>query len=84
MIADKIRQCETAGDDFDTTVAKVLDYHNHTHTAGRCPHRTALWGFPGGSSDSADTALPGQYPVGDYQTTGLYCGRVISGNKGMV
>lgn len=32
MIADKIRQCEAAGDDFDTTVAKVLDYHNHTHT----------------------------------------------------
>ena len=32
MIADKIRQCEAAGDDFDTTIAKVLDYHNHTHT----------------------------------------------------
>ena len=32
MIADKIRQCESEGDDFDTTVAKVLDYHNHTHT----------------------------------------------------
>ena len=32
MIADKIRQCEAEGDDFDTTVAKVLDYHNHTHT----------------------------------------------------
>ena len=32
MIADKIRQCEADGDDFDTTVAKVLDYHNHTHT----------------------------------------------------
>lgn len=32
MIADKIRQCEAAGDDFDTTISKVLDYHNHTHT----------------------------------------------------
>lgn len=32
MIADKIRQCEAEGDDFDTTVAKVLHYHNHTHT----------------------------------------------------
>ena len=32
MIADKIRQCEAQGDDFDTTIAKVLDYHNHTHT----------------------------------------------------
>ena len=32
MIADKIRQCEAEGDDFDTTIAKVLDYHNHTHT----------------------------------------------------
>ena len=32
MIADKIRQCEADGDDFDTTIAKVLDYHNHTHT----------------------------------------------------
>ena len=31
-IADKSRQCEAEGDDFDTTVAKVLDYHNHTHT----------------------------------------------------
>ena len=32
MIADKIRQCEAEGDDFDTTISKVLDYHNHTHT----------------------------------------------------
>ena len=32
MIADKIRQCEAEGDDFDTTIEKVLDYHNHTHT----------------------------------------------------
>ena len=32
MIADRIRQCEAEGDDFDTTVEKVLDYHNHTHT----------------------------------------------------
>ena len=23
------RQCEAEGDDFDTTIAKVLDYHNH-------------------------------------------------------
>ena len=32
MIIDKIRECEAAGDDFDTTVAKVLEYHNHVHT----------------------------------------------------
>ena len=32
MIVDKIRQCEVAGDDYETTKAKVLDYHNHTHT----------------------------------------------------
>ena len=32
MIVDKIRQCEAAGDDFETTKAKVLDYHNHNHT----------------------------------------------------
>ena len=32
MIVDKIRQCEAAGDDYETTKAKVLDYHNHTHT----------------------------------------------------
>ena len=32
MIVDKIRQCEAAGDDFETTREKVLDYHNHNHT----------------------------------------------------
>ncbi len=32
MIADKIRQCVAEGDDFDTVVEKVLDYHNHIHT----------------------------------------------------
>ena len=32
MIVDKIRECEAAGDDFETTKAKVLDYHNHNHT----------------------------------------------------
>ncbi len=32
MIAEKIRQCEADGDDFETTKAKVLEYHNHTHT----------------------------------------------------
>ena len=32
MLAQKIRQCEDAGDDFETTKAKVLDYHNHLHT----------------------------------------------------
>lgn len=32
MIAEKIRQCEAAGDDFETTKAKVLDYSNHNHT----------------------------------------------------
>ena len=32
MIVDKIRQCEAAGDDYETTKTKVLDYHNHTHT----------------------------------------------------
>ena len=32
MIVEKIRQCEAAGDDYETTKAKVLEYHNHTHT----------------------------------------------------
>ena len=32
MIIDKIRRCEADGDDYETTKAKVLDYHNHTHT----------------------------------------------------
>ena len=32
MIVDKIRQCEAEGLDYETTKAKVLDYHNHTHT----------------------------------------------------
>ena len=32
MIVDKIRQCEAAGDDYETTKAKVLEYHNHVHT----------------------------------------------------
>lgn len=32
MIAEKILQCEAEGDDFETTKAKVLEYHNHTHT----------------------------------------------------
>lgn len=32
MITDKIRECEAAGDDFETTVERVLEYHNHVHT----------------------------------------------------
>ena len=32
MIMDKIRQCEAAGDDYEATKAKVLEYHNHVHT----------------------------------------------------
>lgn len=32
MIVEKIRECEAAGDDFETTKAKVLDYANHNHT----------------------------------------------------
>ena len=32
MIVDRIRQCEAEGDDFETTKAKVLEYHNHNHT----------------------------------------------------
>ena len=32
MITEKIRQCEAAGDDYETVKAKVLDYHNHLHT----------------------------------------------------
>ena len=32
MIVEKIRQCEAAGDDFETTRDKVLDYANHNHT----------------------------------------------------
>ena len=32
MIVEKIRQCEAEGDDFDTTLEKVLAYHNNNHT----------------------------------------------------
>lgn len=32
LMAEKISQCEAEGDDFETTIQKVLDYHNHTHT----------------------------------------------------
>ena len=32
MIVDKILECEAAGDDFETTKAKTLEYHNHCHT----------------------------------------------------
>lgn len=32
MIVEKIRECEANGDDFETTRAKVLEYHNHNHT----------------------------------------------------
>ena len=32
MLVDKIRECDAAGDDFETTKAKVLEYHNHNHT----------------------------------------------------
>lgn len=32
LMADKIRQCEAAGDDFETTKEKVLNYQNHLHT----------------------------------------------------
>ena len=32
MIAEKILECEAAGDDFETIRDKVLDYSNHNHT----------------------------------------------------
>ena len=32
LIVDKILECQAAGDDYDTTITKVLDYHNHCHT----------------------------------------------------
>lgn len=32
LIVEKIRACEAAGDDYETTKAKVLEYHNHLHT----------------------------------------------------
>ena len=32
LIAEKIRQCEAAGDDYETTKRKVLEYHNQIHT----------------------------------------------------
>ena len=32
LLIDKIRQCEAEGDDYETTKAKVLEYHNHLHT----------------------------------------------------
>ena len=32
LIAEKIWECEAAGDDFETTRDKVLAYHNHAHT----------------------------------------------------
>ncbi len=33
LIVEKILECDAAGDDFETAKAKVLDYHNHCHTA---------------------------------------------------
>ncbi len=32
LLVDQILRCEAAGDDFETTKAKVLEYHNHCHT----------------------------------------------------
>ena len=32
MIQEMIRKCEADGCDYETTKAKVLDYHNHCHT----------------------------------------------------
>lgn len=32
LIVDKILECDAAGDDYETTITKVLDYHNHCHT----------------------------------------------------
>ena len=32
MVVDKIRECEAAGDDFETMKQKVLEYHNCNHT----------------------------------------------------
>lgn len=32
LIVRKIQECDAAGDDFETTKAKVLEYHNHCHT----------------------------------------------------
>lgn len=32
LLVEKIRQCEAAGDDFETTIVKVSEYHNHLHT----------------------------------------------------
>lgn len=32
LIVEKVRACEAAGDDYETTKAKVLEYHNHLHT----------------------------------------------------
>ena len=32
MLTEKIFSCEAAGDDFETTKEKVLEYHNHNHT----------------------------------------------------
>ena len=32
MIVEKIRECEAAGDDFETTKEKVLEYNNRNHT----------------------------------------------------
>ena len=33
MLTEKIFSCEAAGDDFETTKQKVLEYQNHVHTA---------------------------------------------------
>lgn len=32
LIVEKILECDAAGEDFETTKAKVMDYHNHCHT----------------------------------------------------
>ncbi len=32
LLVEKIQECVQGGDDFETIKAKVLEYHNHTHT----------------------------------------------------
>lgn len=32
LLVEKIRECEAAGDDFETMKQKVLEYHNNLHT----------------------------------------------------
>ena len=69
MIVDMIRKCEAAGDDFETTKAKVLDYSNHNHTLFCLESMNNL-------------ARNGRVPVAVAKIAGLIGMRVVGDVKG--